>query len=269
MYEFDAIGTHWWCEILGSDGSFPDALKRIIQDECEKFDKAYSRFRDDSLVMKLYQTGELLHPPKELIDMLAFAKEMYEVTDGAFDITVGNTLHHLGYGKRKFGNELPEDFWNTLSYSPESVTIPPGIMLDFGGFGKGWLIDRIAEIMRAHGIAEYIVNGGGDLYVESDTIREIALEDPHQPGIRYGSTSISRGALAASSTQLRRWEHEGVRYHHIIDPRTKLPTHSVTGSFVKADRAILADAIATALIVNPSLESHIKQHYSLDVIIAK
>ena len=269
MYEFEAIGTRWWCEILDSDGSFPDALKRIIQNECAKFDQAYSRFRDDSLVMKLYQTGELLHPPKELTDMLDFAKEMYEITDGAFDITVGNTLHHLGYGKRKFGNKLPKDFWNILHYSPDSVTMPRGVMLDFGGFGKGWLIDRIAEIIRTYGIAQFIVNGGGDLYVESDTIREIALEDPYRPGIRYGSTSIQRGSLAASSTQLRQWEHEGAHYHHIVDPGTRLPTEGVTGTFVKASSAVLADAIATALIVNPSLESRLKQHYPLEVIIVK
>ncbi len=266
---FEAIGTKWRCELL-SEQPFPPELETQIMAACEQFDRQYSRFRDDSLVMELYRSGEVHNPPEELVQMLAFADEMYQASHGAFNVMVGNDLHRLGYGNRTYGTAVPHNVWELLRYSSERVSLPKGVMIDFGGFGKGWLIDTLAEIIHGYGIKEFIVNGGGDLYVRASTPQQIALQDPRDQNKRYGNTAITKGALAASSTLLRTWEHDDNRYHHIIDPETHTSLEkSVVGTFIKADSAKIADALATTLLIRPDIASQLMHHYRAGEIIVK
>lgn len=121
----------------------------------------------------------MINPPTEMVKMMEFAREMYHASDGVFDITIGNTLHRLGYGKRKAARQLHvRDFWRDVAVSDNEIVLPEPVMLDFGGFGKGWLIDVLSQHLRDFGIDAFIVNGGGDLYCQSETPIEFALEHP-------------------------------------------------------------------------------------------
>lgn len=269
VFEFDAIGTHWWCELLDEGDHFTSLLTQEILTICDEFDQRYSRFRDDSLIMELFNTGMIHNPPAEMVEMFRFADEMYTVSHGAFDVTVGATLHHLGYGDRTKG-QANDPRWSSVSYTPDTITAPQGVMIDFGGFGKGWLIDRLVACLRQHGKRAFIVNGGGDLFVSSNSPVDLALEDPHDSTKQYGQTRITNGALAASSTVKRSWMHEGQRYHHIINPQYHTSsTSGVVGTFVKADTALIADTMATILVIRPDLEQALKLRYNLETIIVR
>lgn len=266
-YDFEGIGTHWWLERLDG-GQFDQKLRAKLTATLEQFDQRYSRFREDSLVAELLRTGVVKNPPEEMLEMLAFAKEMYRVSQGAFDITVGNTLHQFGYGKRAIAKARHDTstFWDDIIITPQEIRYPDGVMLDFGGFGKGWLIELFSEDMRDAGVAEFIVNGGGDLYVQSSTPVEFALQDPHDETMGIGSVSIAVGSLAASSTIKRVWQDGNQKKHHIIDPRLKDSSRtSVIASFVVADRALIADTLATILILRPTLEPLLVQKYGVQV----
>lgn len=269
VYEFEAIGTHWAIEIV-SGHTFSDELIATIHRTVELFDQRYSRFRDDSLVAQLAREGVLTNPPKELIDMLAFAKDMYEVSGGAFSIAVGASLHRMGYGLRAHGHSIRRNIWDEITYSRQKIVIPKGEMLDFGGFGKGWLIDRFVEVMRTAGIHEFIVNGGGDLYCESDAPIEFKLEDPYDETKQFGQTRITHGALAVSNTIKRAWQDGDAHKHHIIDPVTDDSSDSgIVASYVRADTALIADTMATILIVRPELEEALKHRYKLETILVR
>lgn len=264
-YEFDAIGTHWWLEILSEGQEFSDSLIQTLTATAEQFDRRYSRFRDDSLIAELARTGRISHPPAEMVRMLEFAREMYGVSGGVFDITVGNDLHCMGYGKRIQARDTnTSKFWDEATIAPSEIILPGEIMLDFGGFGKGWLIDQFARDMKLAGIREFIVNGGGDLYVESARPIEFALENPYNPSERIGSIRIARGALAGSNTLNRTWQDGDTTRHHIIDPVTHLPSESdVVASYVAASSALIADTMATMLIIKPDLERELAHRYGL------
>jgi len=269
VHEFDAIGTHWAIEILSSK-KFSDALIAELHATADRFDQRYSRFRDDSLIAELARTGELINPPEELILMMDFAKEMYSVSQGAFNVGVGATLHRFGYGQREHGHLLNKNIWDDISYSQEKITIPKGEMLDFGGFGKGWLIELFVACMRCAGIKEFIVNGGGDLYCQSDMPIEFKLEDPYDATVQFGQTHITHGALAVSNTIKRVWDDGEDAKHHIIDPETDNSSESgVIASYVKADSALIADTVATILIVRPELEDVLKARYELKTILVR
>jgi thiamine biosynthesis lipoprotein len=266
-YEFDAIGSRFWLERLDG-GLFSAEIRNVIDAYVALFDRRYSRFRDDSLVAELFETGRIAQPPEEMLRMLDFAKDMYVVTEGVFDLTVAGALSDLGYGPHKHSAVPRTDLWDVLSYFSEEITCPTGVMLDFGGFGKGWLIDEIAQIMRDHGATQFIVNGGGDLFVQSDTPVEFALEDPFEPDTVYKTVSLTTGALAGSNVLKRAWSTEKGPKHHIIDPRTGDSSQSqVVASYVITHRALIADTLATIVIIRPELKDTLARAYDAHIIL--
>lgn len=267
-YEFDAIGTRWWIEVL-NEQSLTEATIKSIHDIVKQFDQRYSRFREDSLVMKLFRDGSLSHPPAEMIRMLDYAKKMYARSGGSFDISVGNTLHELGYGNRRLSKSYRDkSMWNELTVTPAEILYPDGVILDFGGFGKGWLIDRLVVELKLFGHTEFIVNGGGDVYVESLKPVRFVLKDPYDGTRAIGHVEIAHGALAASDIKERVWDDNGVTRHHIIDPATQRPSESsVVASFVVAPSALIADTMATLLIVRPDLEESMKNEYGPQAVL--
>lgn len=270
LYEFEAIGTHWWLEKLDG-GEFDEPTKQALQTYTDEFECRYSRFRDDSLIAELAKKGVIRHIPAEMFRMLNFASRLYNDTDGAFSPLVGGTLQGLGYG-RLSGTTGSSTSLNSrdsgLSWNKRSIRVNKGVVLDFGGFGKGWLIDEYAKILCSHNVKEFIINGGGDLYVQASEPISFALEHPYDPTLKIGDIRIQKGALAASSTVKRAWDHNGQRQHHIIDPTTGEPSKSeVVASFVCAHTALVADSLATVLIIRPELRTKLEALYNVETVI--
>ncbi|MFZ1812175.1 MAG: FAD:protein FMN transferase [Candidatus Saccharimonadales bacterium] len=269
IYSRDGIGTKWWFELLGGT-TFPVATKRAINEAMDMFNRDYTRFTDTSFVGQLNLNKIITNFPPELYDMLVFAQDMYRASDGIFDISVGGALHAKGYGDRKHAGRVHQKFWDETKITREKITIPRESVIDLGGLGKGWLIDRLVEVMRACGHEQFIVNGGGDMYVHSDAPIEIALQHPTKHDQKIGQTLITHGALAVSSTVMRRWQHEGREHHHIIDPRTSESSQSdVISTYVRADTALIADVMATILIVNPTLDARLSKKFDLQTILVR
>lgn len=264
---FDSIGSRFWLERLDNQ-PFSSELKTDIYQYATRFDDAYSRFKDTSLVAQLARDGVLYDPPQELLDMLDYSKRMFIASGGAFNITVGAALHKLGYGKREHGGDVLADPWGHMAWSTDTVTAPKGLMLDFGGFGKGWMIDAISDILRSHGVERFVVNGGGDLYVQNSEPVEFALENPLQPGIVLRTIAMTKGALAGSDTLKRAWDNAGVQKHHIIDPVSGDSSHGdVVASYVSADSALVADTLATIAIINPALKPRLAADFHADIML--
>ena len=265
VYEFDALGTRWWCEAIS--GTVDDTLRLAIDDAVQQFVADYSRFDEQSLLSQLCRDGYLNHPPAEMVAMLEFAREVFDVTDGVFNISVGGVLERAGYGHGT-GGETNNALWSEVSVSDDIIRAPKGARLDFGGFGKGWLIDKLAALFRQHGVEQFIINGGGDLFVQSNTPVELSLEHPLDATKQIGTTQMWRGGLAVSSTIKRQWQKNGTTHHHIIDPSLGVSSQSgVASVYVKAPTALVADTLATVLIINPTLKQKLERHFNAQAII--
>ncbi|RRD53087.1 FAD:protein FMN transferase [Buchananella hordeovulneris] len=265
--EFDALGTRWWLE--ARQGQFTAALRAEIATLVADFVHAYSRFEPTSLLNQLGTTGTLPNPPTELLDMLTFARDLHAHSGGVFNISIGGALEQAGYGSGP-GGQVHADLWQRTHLSPELLTVPAGVRLDLGGFGKGWLIDKLAEHCRAAGLAQIIVNGGGDLRVISPTPVSLALEHPYNPQLQVGQTQLTNGGLAVSSTVKRVWVTDGVEHHHLFDPTTAASSSTdVVTVYVKAPTARLADAVATILMLDPTQRSHLETTYGAQAIVLR
>jgi len=265
--EFNGLGTHWWVELLGRN-DFPAALSEFIQSTASLFDDTYSRFHDETLIGQLNIHKKLVNPPQELIDMFTFARKMHVATDGAFDISVGGTLQRLGYGDTKTALSASPHFWDEMKCSNDAIIIPRDSAVDLGGFGKGWLIDKLAVLLEKRGYPHYLINGGGDIVLSASGPIELGLEYPNDPTKVIGTTKITRGALAVSSTMKRRWNISGETQHHIIEPLKDGATDSpIITTYVRGKTALIADTLATVLLIRPELKTQLEKQFSVEAIL--
>ena len=264
--ECDALGTHWWIEL--PEGSSETAIKKRMLARITSFESDYSRFLPTSYVGRHNANKSIEHPPQELLAMLAFARDIYMVSGRIFNISVGGTLTQLGYGKGQPESRLGQTFWEQVLVSERMITIPRNVEIDLGGFGKGWLIDALGELLRSQGYSEFMINGGGDILVSSDEPIEFALEHPLKNATKVGTTRISHGALAVSSTTKRVWKQGTKSYHHIIDPRQETSsTSDIVATYIRAETALIADTMATILLIAPELRGALTERYDLQSIL--
>lgn len=248
---FEAIGTHWVIDCFNSTAN-EDYLKSKILNRILEFDKTYSRFREDSLVWKISEKTGVYKFPSDSRDFFSFYDQLYKITDGKFTLLVGNALSESGYDanyslKPQKINKIPA-IESVYSWEYPSLTVKKPYILDFGGLGKGYLIDLLSNIIKEEGVQSFIVDGGGDMFVNSlqDLVR-VGLENPNDSKQVIGIIEINNKSIAASSGNRRKWD----KYHHIFDPDTLSSPNEVIATWVIANEAITADGLATCLFLVP------------------
>ena len=244
---FDAIGTSWRIDTAEplEDEDFTAILARI-----DGFDRAYSRFRADSLVRRLAREGGTVEFPEDGRPLFALYDALYRLTGGAMTPLVGASLERLGYDAdyrlEPSGPALPSPAWeDTLTIDGTRVTASGPVLLDVGAAGKGRLVDLVQDELRALGAAESTVDASGDLRHAGPEPLRVALEHPYDAGRAIGLVEVT-GALCASAANRRAW---GDGLHHVLDGRTGLPVRKVVATWVLADTALVADGLATALFL--------------------
>ncbi len=246
-HAFEALGTSWTIE---TRAALPSSLLSRMHTRVDDFDRAYSRFRPDSLVSRFAETGGTCELPDDAGPLLAFYRVLYEATDGRVSPLVGRALEHLGYDpqyslQRRPGVATVPDWDDVLRVQGSVLVTSEPILLDFGAAGKGYLVDLLAEELNGAGIAEYVVDASGDLVRRGPDECRVGLEDPVDPTRVIGVANLRSGAICGSADNRRSWGG----LHHIIDAATAEPTTAVTATWVVAASAMVADGLATALFM--------------------
>jgi thiamine biosynthesis lipoprotein len=173
-FTFDAIGTRW---CIDTDEPLNGEVRNRILDRIRRFDRTYSRFRPDSLIAQVAAapTGGRFEFPKDSIALFDLYDRLVTATDGAVDPLVGRQLELLGYdptssftpapaavriGKR--ARETPTWAADIVRDGTTLITQRP-LVIDVGAAGKGYLVDIISAILQQAGVAEFVVDAGGDL----------------------------------------------------------------------------------------------------------
>ncbi len=243
VFEYDGLGTHWWVE-----AELPASVVVKIEKRIYDFERDYSRFLPGSYIGRLNDKKNVLNPPKELLDMLAYQRAMFEVTDGVFNVTVGSVLEKNGYGLAGTSGKLQQVITNAITITENTIVLQEDTRLDLGGFGKGWLIDQIAVLLRSEGITSYVINGGGDILV-GDQSKDLFIEHPLDASMHVGGVSVQNGALASSSRLKRQWEVKDKHYTHIVDTASVNREQSLLSVHVRTETALLADTLATVFLI--------------------
>lgn len=126
-----------------------------------------------------------------------------------------------------------------------------GMRLSLGGIAKGYATDNAVTILKRHGLKDFIIRSGGEVFIFGNPggdERRVGIPKPRGTGT-LAQVSLSGRALNISRDIEKSFVDDGVRYHHIIDPRTGYPAHHVREVALVADRAATADALSTAVFV--------------------
>lgn len=260
------MGTVAEIGVVHRDERFAQGAIGAAIAELRGVDRTMTRFDDDSDVGRANRGAA--HGPVQVsratAEVVAAALLWADASGGAFDPTLGRAVELWDVGRRH-RPPLPAElrpFAGARLYrqlelgeragAPVVVYRDPGVALDLGGIAKGYGVDRAVRSLREWGITDALVNVGGDLYamgVSADGEPwEIGVRDPDDAARLVARFRISDRAVATSGDYAQYFEHNGRRYHHLLDPRTGEPrlggARSVT---VAADRCMTADAAGTAV----------------------
>lgn len=250
-HSFEAIGTAW--SIDSADEITAETLG-AVDSLIGSFDRFWSRFRADSVISTIARTAGSYPLPSEAGVLFDFYAELYDVSGGRVTPLVGSALEHWGYdaayslvAKPGLPARIP-DWSGALSITEGVLSVPHPVLIDIGAAGKGLLVDLVSELLLGLGHSECVVDASGDLRRRTggDTLERVGLENPHNPALAIGVAEIGNQALAGSGANRRRWA-PGV--HHILDGLTGLPSTGVSASWVIAPQAMVADGLATALLL--------------------
>ncbi|MCS7253813.1 MAG: FAD:protein FMN transferase [Armatimonadota bacterium] len=249
------------------------AFKRIAQ-----LEDIFSDYRPRSELMRLCANagGAPVKVSDELFAVLEYAQRISELTDGAFDVTVG-PLSTLWRNARKLGQLPPEQEmqkalrkvgWHKMRLDAISKTVQllePGMLLDLGGIAKGYTLDRAIEVLRQHGIHRALIEAGGDIVTGDPPPNEdgwkIELAYARDSGDSLDGDrkcrriiKIANAAIATSGDTEQFIDIGGVRYSHIVDPRIGIVPAKEIVATVVASEGITADALATVLYMFGDIE---------------
>ncbi len=252
LHQHAALGTSWWVEGNLSPHHKHTEIHDALVAHLKNFERRYSRFCSDSLICRLNHERILMAPDAELQAILTFGQSLYTRTIGTFNFLLGDVLTDRGYGQPRTGShthetnneQLPNPSTDII-ITTEKITVHQG-SVDLGGFGKGYVIDELAALLQNHGVTDFLINGGGDLYGTSDhgTPLTVYLEHPTMPDTYLGRVELHHQGFAASSPYRRVWKQGGIEHTHIVGI-TEFAT------YVVAKSAAIADAFATAALLLP------------------
>ena len=215
-----------------------------------------------SEIARLNETGSAALS-EETAALLAAALELSRRTDGAFDPTVYPLVRLWGFtgetqavpGSAELQRALAAVGTENVLQSGQNVTLRNGAMLDFGGIAKGYAAEKCAKLLEAAGIEAALLSLGGNVQTvgtkPDGSAWAVGIADPENPTQAIATLTFTCSlALVTSGGYQRYFEEDGVRYHHILDPKTGYPARSGLASVtILAESGTLADALSTALFV--------------------
>lgn len=249
------------CELLceAENESEATLLTNIAAREAWRIEDKFSRYQSGNIVDQINTAGGAeVKVDAETARLVEFATQLHEMSAGCFDITSGALRRAWRFDgsdqippQRTLAAVLRKVGWHKVVWTGTSITMPSGMEIDFGGVGKEYAVDRAVGLLRERSKVACLTNFGGDLAVtHSPRSREswqVGIESlqGNSPGAER-VISLKVGALATSGDARRYLLKEGIRYGHILDPRTGWPVKGAPRSIsVASDTCVQAGMLST------------------------
>lgn len=225
------------CELLLDDLRLSEAapVLELVAAEAWRIEAKFSRYRDDNLIHAINASnGSALTIDDETADLLDFADQVYQLSDGRFDVTSGVLRRAWTFDG---SDRVPSTAqvhallalvgWDKVVWQRPMLRLRPGMEIDLGGLGKEYAVDRAFAIARGHTDAALLVNFGGDLRAHGPRANSegwlVGIERPGAEQEALEQLPLIDGALTTSGDARRFLLKDGVRYGHILDPRSGWP----------------------------------------------
>ncbi len=256
---FKALGSP--CELLvdGDDLDLAQELGKLACDEAIRVEHKFSRYRSDNIVHQINTSnGTPVEVDAETARLLDYADQCFEMTSGKFDVTSGvlRAVWKFDGSDRipdsaRIDEILPRVGWNKVHWASPKIVLPAGMEIDLGGIGKEYAVDKTAQILGAQSAVSLVINFGGDLYVSgpraSGDAWRVGIDNPNASGSEaLHQIQVLRGGVCTSGDARRFLMRNGIRYGHILDPKTGWPVRGAPRAVtVASTTCIQAGMLAT------------------------
>ena len=200
----------------------------------------------------------------ELFDLLTTALEYSRITEGAFDITYASVgylydfRNHQHPDSKQIARALPGVDYRQLQLNAKDRSVHfarQGMRIDLGGIGKGHAVDRAIALLQSKGVGHALVTAGGDSRIIGDRFGQpwvVGIRHPDRKDEVIARIPLEDAALSTSGDYERYFDENGVRYHHIIDPKTGDSARKVRSATVIGPTATRTDGLSkTAFVLGP------------------
>jgi thiamine biosynthesis lipoprotein len=266
------MGTTYSVKVVGGYFQNTGGLQEKIDRQLKAINQSMSTYLVDSEISKfnrLKKADSRFEVTNDFLQVMRVAASIYRLSDGAWDGTVDPLVNLWGFGRKGGGGAIPDnqkvhkllknvgfDFIKILDDSYLLKT-NPSVTLDLGSIAKGFGVDQIAELIRAEGFKDFLVEIGGEVYAagfrKEGRPWRVGVNRPQKDAPInqvYKVVPLTDKAMATSGDYRSFFEINGKRYSHVIDPRTGHPVaNGVVSASVIADNCTFADGLATAIMV--------------------
>jgi thiamine biosynthesis lipoprotein len=257
------MGTRVAVEVWHEDAAAASAAIDAVIAEMHRIDALMSVYKPESRLSEVNRDAAT-RPVKvepELAMLIARALEFSELSGGAFDITYASVGYLYDYRAHKHPTEsqirtaLPAINWRHVVVDLEASTVrftQPGVRIDLGGIAKGHAVDSGIAILGGHGIKNGTVTAGGDTRVLGDRRGRpwvVGIRHPDDRGRVIARIPLEDAAISTSGDYERFFDEDGIRYHHIIDPKTGKSPQGVRSVTVIAPTSTLAEGLTKSVFI--------------------
>lgn len=285
LHERQGLQLGTFISLRAAGRAAPAALDAAMA-EIDRLEALFSYSLPDSDVSKLNAAagqGRVVLAP-ETIAVLVAAQRMAELSQGCFDVTVAPLVDLWGFrpdsvpavpDAASIANALSLVDYRRLVVDPatnQAELLLPGMSIDLGAIAKGYVVDRVAAVLRSHGVESAVLDIGGNVYalgLRPDGMAwRVGLQHPRESDQLLGVLPLTERSVATSGDYQRFFVADGERYHHLLDPRTGYPAVDVVSISIVAPTGMEADAVSTAaFVLGPQAGMALVRSLGLDAVL--
>lgn len=260
------MGSRFDITVVAKDSVDAHDAIDLAVGEIKRIERLISSWDPKSSTSEINQNAGI-RPVKvepELFQLIERAISISKLTDGAFDITYASMDRIWRFdgsmtaipAENEIKASVAKVGFQKIVLNPKEHTVylkEPGMKIGFGAIGKGYAADRAKEVLMNKGVVAGIINASGDMNTWGKQANgeawKVAITNPMDKNKVFALLPINEGAVVTSGNYEKYVNLNGVRYSHIIDPRTGYPSTGIISVTVFAPKAELADALATSVFV--------------------
>jgi len=265
----DAMGSTFSIAAWGRDRNSLTATVEAALDEARRLDRLLSNYRPESEWSQINRNAASreVTVSQELFDLLAACMQYSQLSQGAFDITVGPLMRVWGFYKgsghmphrAQIRTALARTGYKNIVLNPSTRTIQfanNGLELDPGGIGKGYAVDKMAEVLKASGVSSALINAGGSsMYAFGAPPDEprgwrVVIRDPKDANRQVAELFLKNQSMSTSGSYEKFFRVGKRVYSHIMDPRTGFPATGMYSVSIVAPRTIDSEAWTKPTYIN-------------------